>query len=152
MPNTMRTSKTESKTSSKRFAELFHRLAESEDYLIDALKVEIAEQIYAAMEQQNVKKAELARRLGTSRAYVTKLLQGNVNFTIDSLVKVARVLDCQLDIQLAYKHLERHWEQPHKEAPAGRVLQWRNRKYVQESVGTPIVRVEKKDASVPLVA
>lgn len=144
--------KRKSETTTERFTELFQRLEESDTYRIEALKVEIAEQIYVAMEQQKVKNVDLARRLGTSRAYITKLLQGNVNFTIDSLVKVAEALDCHLNLQLTYKHIGRRWELPRKEAPAGRVLQWRSHKYAQEPIGTPIVRLENDNARIPAVA
>jgi transcriptional regulator with XRE-family HTH domain len=90
----------EHKTTSERFADLFRSLEHSETYHIEAAKVEISEQIYVAMEQQGISKAELARRLGKSRAYVTKMLHGNANFTIDSLVRIARALGRKFDFQL----------------------------------------------------
>ncbi|MDQ3133801.1 MAG: helix-turn-helix transcriptional regulator [Acidobacteriota bacterium] len=77
-------------TTSDCFANLFKRFEQSDAYHIDGAKLEISEQIYLAMEQQGVSNAELARRLSKSRAYITKVLQGNVNFTIESLVKIAR--------------------------------------------------------------
>ena len=82
------------------FAELFNRLQDSEAYEVDALKVELCEQIYLIMEREGVTKAELARRLETSRAYITKLLQGSANLTLESLVKVARALECKLSVML----------------------------------------------------
>ncbi len=91
-------------TTSDRFANLFKQLEQSDTYHIDGAKVEIAEQIYLAMEQQGVSNAELARRLGKSRAYITKVLQGNVNFTIESLVKIARALGHKFDFQFAPEH------------------------------------------------
>ncbi len=88
-------------TTSNRFSNLFKQLEQSDTYHIDAAKLEISEQIYLAMEQQGVTNAELARRLGKSRAYITKVLQGNVNFTIESLVKIARALGHKFDFQFA---------------------------------------------------
>lgn len=88
---------------SKGFSALLGRLETSEGYDLDALKVELCEQIYLIMEQENVTKAELARRLQTSRAYITKLLQGSANLTLDSLVKVARALDCKVSVELRSK-------------------------------------------------
>lgn len=88
-------------TTSNRFSNLFKRLKQSDTYHIDAAKLEISEQIYLAMEQQGVSNAELARRLGKSRAYITKVLQGNVNFTIESLVKIAHALGHKFDFQFA---------------------------------------------------
>src|SRR5881296_213097 len=84
----------------ERFASLFDRLERSESSEIDAAKLEISEQIYLAMERQGVSKADLARRLGKSRAYVTKVLQGRTNFTLESIVRITRALNCKLDFSL----------------------------------------------------
>lgn len=85
------------------FPELLDRLQDAEGYEVDALKVELCEQLYLIMEREAVTKAELARRLDTSRAYTTKLLQGSANFTLESLVKVAKALDCKVSVKLRSK-------------------------------------------------
>jgi transcriptional regulator with XRE-family HTH domain len=85
---------------SQRFAEMLQRAEGSETFQLEGIKVEIAEQIYLAMERQLVNKAELARRLGKSPAYVTKVLQGTTNFTLESLVRIARALSCQIELTL----------------------------------------------------
>jgi transcriptional regulator with XRE-family HTH domain len=68
------------------------KLRQSETYDRESVRHEISDQIHEAMEREGIKPAELARRLEKSRAYVTKILQGNANFTIDSLVQIARAL------------------------------------------------------------
>ena len=45
--------------------------------------------------------AELARRLGVSRARVSGLMSGRQNPTIGSLMRVAEILGCYLRIELA---------------------------------------------------
>lgn len=55
------------------------------------------------MNQQGVSNAELARRLGKSRAYVTKLLRGTTNFTLESLVRIGRALSCEVEFELLPK-------------------------------------------------
>jgi transcriptional regulator with XRE-family HTH domain len=52
------------------------------------------------MGEQNISRAELAKRLGTSRAYVTQILRTNFNPTIETVVKIAIALDANLSIQL----------------------------------------------------
>jgi transcriptional regulator with XRE-family HTH domain len=86
------------KTSSERLHEFANRIERSEVFDMEGAKFDISEHIYSMMERQGVSKAKLARRLGKSRAYVTKMLQGNANFTLDSLVRIARALDCALDV------------------------------------------------------
>lgn len=90
-------------SSSEGFSAILGRLEKSEGYQLDALKVELCEQIYSIMEQEGITKAELARRLQTSRAYITKLLQGSANFTLESLVKVARALKCNVSVNLRFQ-------------------------------------------------
>lgn len=86
------------RTSSERLEELVRRLEHSEAYDIEAAKFDISEHIFSVMEGQGVSKANLARKLGKSRAYITKILQGNANFTLESLVRIARALECRLDM------------------------------------------------------
>lgn len=84
----------------ERFADLFREMEQTDAYHIDGAKVEISEQIYLAMKRQGISEAELARRLGKSRAYVTRVLQGAVSFDLESLVKIARALSCEFDFRL----------------------------------------------------
>lgn len=81
----------------KVFAKLLADYEQDEEYRLDGLKVEIAEKIYLAMKNRHVSNAELARRLNKSRPYITKILQGNVNFTLETLAKIAQALDCEMN-------------------------------------------------------
>lgn len=66
----------------------------------ETLIVEISETIWQAMENQQVSKAELAKRLGKSRAYVSQLLDGSRNMTLRTLADIATVLNIKIHIQL----------------------------------------------------
>lgn len=46
-------------------------------------------------------RAELARRLGTSQAYVTKILRGSVNFTLETMILLARALNADLTVSIS---------------------------------------------------
>lgn len=147
---------TERRTATERFADLFRELEQSDVYHIEGAKVEIAEQIYLAMKRQGVSNAELARRLGKSRAYVTKVLQGSTNFTLKSLVKIARVLDCQLDLQFSPRHraseLDELWEAGRRAVAHSRMPFKPNREYIK-LIETPLRAVtEIKDAPIPVAA
>ncbi|MCB1234477.1 MAG: helix-turn-helix transcriptional regulator [Verrucomicrobiae bacterium] len=61
------------------------------------------------MKEQEVTKSELARRIGTSPAYVTKILRGETNFTLDTMVKIAHALNCRLQTHLARQGFRTHW-------------------------------------------
>lgn len=86
-------------TAAERFAAMGERLKKDGRLQIDAAKVEISEQIFILMEEKGITEAELARRLETSRAYVNKVLQGDTNFTVESLVKIGIALGCELKLE-----------------------------------------------------
>ena len=60
----------------ERYRHFLQEARKSVDFWVDGPITEFAEDIWRLMEEQKVSRAELARRLGTSRAYVTKLLGG----------------------------------------------------------------------------
>jgi transcriptional regulator with XRE-family HTH domain len=90
------------------FKDFVRSVKRSESYDKEVARAEISDQIDRLMSLQKVSRSELASRLGKSRAYVTKILQGNVNFTIDSMVQIARALNCRYTPVLLPKTL---WEQ-----------------------------------------
>ena len=67
---------------------------------------EFAENLSRLMEQRGVSKAVLARRLDSSPSYVSKVLRGNTNFTIESMIRLTRALDGKLSIHV--RHSENH--------------------------------------------
>jgi transcriptional regulator with XRE-family HTH domain len=87
-------------TVAEEFKTMLDELKERDSFHIDGAKVELAEQIYIAMEDSGVSEAELSRRLGVSRSYVNKVLKGTANLTIESVVKIARALDCEFTFEL----------------------------------------------------
>jgi ribosome-binding protein aMBF1 (putative translation factor) len=69
-------------------------------YYEEGLRVETATRILDAMEHRSVSRSELARRLDVSPAYITKILRGNANLSLDSLAKLAFALDLKWDLIL----------------------------------------------------
>lgn len=69
------------------------------EYQTEFLILEINEQICEWMEKQNISRAELANRLGKSRAYITRMLNGSHNLTIGTMMKVAMALGAKPKVQ-----------------------------------------------------
>ncbi|MDD3915205.1 MAG: helix-turn-helix transcriptional regulator [Bacteroidales bacterium] len=67
-------------------------------------KTDFTEEIVRLMEEQGVTKKELAHRLGTSQSYITKVLNENVNFTIESMSKIAFALGGKMKINVIPAH------------------------------------------------
>lgn len=67
---------------------------------VDA-KLVFAVQLKKAMDREGVNASELAKRLGVSKPMVSKLLSGETNVTIDTMVKAAHHLRSRLYLNLA---------------------------------------------------
>jgi transcriptional regulator with XRE-family HTH domain len=89
----------------KSFAELFEKAKERETYLSASIILEFTEGLYNLMQKNNISRKELAKRLGTSPAYITKVLRGDINFTIDSMVKLAKAAGGTVQVHIGQKEV-----------------------------------------------
>ena len=55
------------------------------------------------MKKLGINKKELAEKLNVSKSYITQLLKGKSNMTIETLIKVAEALGMTLQIKLVEK-------------------------------------------------
>ena len=62
--------------------------------------LEFVDDLVAEMDAQGVSGAELARRMGTSRAWVSRVLAGECNMTFASMSKLALGLGMRVTTQL----------------------------------------------------
>jgi transcriptional regulator with XRE-family HTH domain len=103
----------------ERYRQLLDRAESSPDYWREAAVIQFTEGLCRRMEEKKISKAELARRMGTSRAYITRLLGGEPNFTLGTMVKLALAVDGSLEVRIADKGVVPHWE----DAPAAALSQ-----------------------------
>lgn len=87
----------------KSFKELFDQAKRRDTYWVASLILDFTEALHKIMEVNEVSRSELARRLGVSPAYITKVLRGNVNFTLDSMVRLVRAAGGDISLQVAPK-------------------------------------------------
>ncbi len=85
---------------SSRYVHLKERVRSKLSYWVGLARMEFTGDLHRLMEQQGINRAELARRLETSQAYVTKALAGNTNFTLKTMAKLARSMDAVLHVRL----------------------------------------------------
>lgn len=69
------------------------------DYWKDIAITDFTRELHARMRELGITQGELARRMGTSRPYITKLLAGS-NFTLETMVKLAMGLDAVVRVRL----------------------------------------------------
>lgn len=62
-------------------------------YYEEGLFLDVASRVIDAMENRDLTRSELARRLNVSPAYITKVLRGHANLGLESLAKLAFALD-----------------------------------------------------------
>lgn len=91
------------------FASLFDSARETPEFHVERASLEFTEEVIARMEALGISRAELARRLGTSPAYITKLLRGTTNFTLDTMIRIARILGCTLRTHLQPDGTRSQW-------------------------------------------
>jgi transcriptional regulator with XRE-family HTH domain len=64
----------------------------------EGLIFHVTECVAEAMQEKGITKAELAARLGRSRAYVTQLLNGTANMTLKTIADVFTAMDLELTV------------------------------------------------------
>lgn len=69
------------------------------DYWRDIAVTDFTRELHARMQELGISQGELARRMGTSRPNVTKLLSGS-NFTLQTMVRLAMALDSVVRVEL----------------------------------------------------
>lgn len=93
-----------------RYRRLFDEAESDVNYWLAGPVLEFSDELSQWMEEKKVSRAELARRIGTSRAYITKLLGGNANFTLLTMVKLAMALDGALHVHISDKRAVTRWK------------------------------------------
>ena len=87
-------------TLSKKLKAFVDEAKQTDAYWVESAKLEFA----LALEQQRraagLSYADLAKKMGTSAAYISKVFRGDTNLTIESMVKLARATGGQLDARI----------------------------------------------------
>lgn len=85
------------------FTEKLDRFTDDPVFLIEEAILDFTEKLVAKMQEQKVSRSELAKRLDVSKSFITKLLNGNPNMTIKTMVTIAAMLDCRLNLDIYNK-------------------------------------------------
>lgn len=110
------------------FEEFFQQAEAQPAYWIERAKIEFTEKVFARMKELGVGKSNLADLLGVQPAMVTRLLSGRNNFELATMVKIARVLDCDFCSHLQPPGTKAMWINILKEEPAA-VSDWKDEKF-----------------------
>lgn len=72
----------------------------SHAYRAEGASLRFTEDLVAFMKTSGLTRSALAEKIDSSPAYVTKILRGETNFTLDSMVKIATAIGCEITIGL----------------------------------------------------
>lgn len=71
--------------------------------LMNKLSIQFAKNIEALRKQKGLKKKELAEKVGVSQAYITKVMQGEANYTLETMAKFVHALEADINLQMCDK-------------------------------------------------
>lgn len=76
----------------------------SDSYWVEQAKLDFALALEQRRRAANMTGADIAAKIGTSAAYISKVFRGDSNCTMETMVKLARATGGQLDIRLLAEH------------------------------------------------
>ena len=69
---------------------------DDDEFILDGIMLNIAENVSIALNKNNMSKGTFAKELGVSPAYVTKLLRGEQNLTVNSLYRISKIFNMNI--------------------------------------------------------
>ena len=84
----------------RRYQELIEKLEKNPEYWVESMRFDFVEEVERMMEERGVNRAELARRLDASPAYVTQMFKALFNPTLLTLAKIALAFDARVELKL----------------------------------------------------
>jgi transcriptional regulator with XRE-family HTH domain len=87
----------------------FSGLPQTTEFQAEQVKADFALALERLLRQAGIRNGDLAARLGTSPAYVTKVLRGDVNLTIETMVKLARAAGGMVHVHIAPQEARMRW-------------------------------------------
>ena len=84
----------------KSFAGIFDQTRQTDAFWEEGAILSFTGSVMERLEALGMTKKNLADMLNVSPAYVTKLIGGSNNFTLRTMVRIARQLKCELNISL----------------------------------------------------
>jgi transcriptional regulator with XRE-family HTH domain len=84
----------------KKYAELLKRARQSYSAIKQRAMRAFVSDAVTRMDALQMSRADLAAKIGASPAYVSKILRGDVNFTIESMAKIAHAVGGRLSVNI----------------------------------------------------
>ena len=79
------------------------------EYRAEGASIEFTNTMVARMRETGVSRSQLARKIKANPAYVSKILRGDTNFTLGTMVKIAGALDSEFRCHLQPTGARSQW-------------------------------------------
>jgi transcriptional regulator with XRE-family HTH domain len=93
----------------KSFRTLIESAKQRNSYWFETAKLDFSIELNRLFKRTGMTQAELATKIDSSPAYITKIFRGDTNFTIETMVKLAIAVDGELHIQITPKNVKTKW-------------------------------------------
>lgn len=93
----------------KSYKELVKAARDRDTYWVEVAKHDFAFSIHRQLKRHGLTNAALAEKLGVSPPYVSKVLRGDENLTIESMVKIVRATHGKLHLEVGDESDGLHW-------------------------------------------
>lgn len=89
-----------------KYSEALKAISASVEYWAQLAMRRFVSDIIVRMERENITRAQLAERMHVSPAYVSRALKGDINFTLETMTKLAMASGGKLDVRVveSYQH------------------------------------------------
>ena len=84
----------------KKLAEFIAARKQSDSYWVESAKLDFSIEMEKKRKRARLSYVDIAEKIGSSPAYITKIFRGDANFTIESMVKLAKATGGKLDIKI----------------------------------------------------
>lgn len=85
---------------SKKLKEFIDNAKKTDAYWLERTKLDFAIEMEKRRKRMHISNADIAEKIGTSAAYISKVFRGDANFTIESMVKLSRATGGKLHIKI----------------------------------------------------
>lgn len=83
-----------------KYKKILEKAAQSVDYWAHLAQRVFVRDLNQRMDMLGMKRADLARAIDSSTAYVTKLMRGDANFTLETMTKLAIAVNGRIDVRI----------------------------------------------------
>lgn len=96
----------------KWFAQKLEEFKDDVEFRTEEAILGITEKIVELMEKEGINRTDLAKRLGVSKPFITKLLNGNPNMRLKTMVSLAMALNHELNFSFVHRSEQRQVTTP----------------------------------------